>query len=102
MISQLINELARASTLFYENVWLFQKSSQLYKSHLDKDLRKRFCVGEHCKTVFMIEVLIDNKWEGSTAKTFYVEEEAQKELARLEDEYAGIFKLRIVSRKEKE
>ncbi len=98
----MINEFAQASKLFHENILFFQRSSQIYKSILDKDFRKRFCVGEHCKTVFMIEVMIDNKWAGSTAKTFYVEEEAQKELARLQDEYAGIFKLRIVSRKEKE
>ncbi len=97
----MINEFAQASKLFHENISFFQRSSQIYKSILDKDLRKRFCVGEHCKAVFMIEVMIGNKW-GATAKTFYAEEEAQKELARLEDEYPGIFKLRIVSRKEKE
>ncbi len=101
MINQLINELARASSLFRENAWLFQKSSQLYKSHLDKDLRKRFCVGEHCKTIFMIEVMIFNDW-GSTAKTFHTEEEAQEELARLEYEYPDFFKFRIVTRKEKD
>ncbi len=101
MINQLINELARASTLFQENVWLFQKSSQTYKSHLDEDLRKRFCIGEHCKTIFMIEVMTFGEW-GATAKTFHTEEEAQKEIGRLENEYPGIFKFRIISRKEKD
>jgi len=101
MIDEVINELARASKLFNENILLFQTASQTYKSILDKDLRKRFCVGDHCRTIFMIEVMISDKW-GATAKSFYTEEEAQKELARLEYEYPDMFKFRIVSRKEKD
>ena len=101
MIDEVINELARASKLFNENILLFQTASQTYKSILDKDLRKRFCVGDHCRTIFMIEVMISDEW-GATAKSFHTEEEAQKELARLEYEYPDMFKFRIVSRKEKD
>ncbi len=100
---EIVNEFAQASKLFNENILFFQSSSQIYKSFLDKNLRKRFCVGEHCKTVFMIEVKIRDKW-GSTPKIFYTKAEAEKELARLEDEYLflPIFEFRIVTRKEKD
>ncbi len=97
----MINELGRASKLFHENILYFQEASQTYKSFLDKDLRKKFCVGEHCKEIFMIEVMIFGDW-GATAKTFHTEEEAQKELARLENEYPEMFQLRIVSRKKRD
>ena len=97
----MVNEFAQASKLFNENILFFQSLSQMYKSFLDKNYRKRFCVGEHCKTVFMIEVEIQGKW-GSTAKTFYTEAEAQKEIARLEQEYTDNFRFRIVMRKEKD
>ncbi len=101
MINEMANKLARASKLFNENILYFQKASQTYKSFLDEDLRKRFCIGEHCKEVFMIEVKIFGDW-GATAKTFNTEEEAHKELARLENEYPDLFELRIVSRKKKD
>ena len=101
MINGMINELSRASRLFHENILFFQAASQTYKSFLDKDLRKRFCVGEHCREIFMIEVMINGEW-GSTAKTFHTEEEARKELARLEYEYPDIFEFRIVSRKKRD
>ncbi len=97
----MINELGRASKLFHESILYFQEASQTYKSFLDKDLRKRFCVGEHCKEIFMIEVMIFGDW-GATAKTFHTEEEARKELARLENEYPEMFQLRIVSRKKRD
>jgi hypothetical protein len=69
---------------------------------LDKNYGGRFCIGEYCKTIFMVEIKFDGcKW-GATPNTFYSEEEAQKEVEALKIKYPFISEFRVVARKEKE
>ncbi len=92
----------RTSKLFHENILLFQESSQLYKSFLDNHYAERFCTGEHCKTIYMVEIkFTGDKW-GATPKKFYTEEDAGKEAKSLKMKYPFIRECRIVTRKKKE
>ena len=95
------NALAqRAWELFHENILLFQKASQAYKSILDHDYGEIFCIGEHCKTVFIVEIKVDDKSEwGATPKASNTEEEANQEAQALKHKYRFISELRIVTRK---
>ncbi len=107
---------ARGSEIFSNSLLEFQKACvwanksrnnfanicELYKAILDGNFTGRFCIGDHCKTIYMIEIKFDGcKW-GVTPKTFYSEEEAEREVEALKIKYPFISDFRVVARKEKE
>ncbi len=94
--------LARAQEIFSNNIAEFQRACALYKSMLDKNFGGRFCIGEHCRAVFMIEIKFDGYDWGATPKMFYSEAEAKIELEILRQKYPFVSEWRIVTRKEKE
>ena len=111
-----MNSPARASEFFSNSLLEFQKACvwsnksrnnfksicELYKSILDGNFTGRFCIGEHCKIVFMVEIKYDGSKWGATPKRFYSEEEAEKEAELLKVKYPFISECRIVTRKEKD
>ncbi len=111
-----MNSLAKASEIYSNSVSEFQKAClwsnrsrnnfknicELYKSVLDANFTGRFCTDGNCKTIFMVEVKYDGSKWGATPKTFYSEEEAEKEVETLKIKYPFISKFRVVVRKEKE
>ncbi len=90
---------AKASEIFSSNVSEFQKLCGLYKSMLDKNFGERFCIGEHCRTVFMVEIRFDGSGWGTTPKVLYSEEEAEKEIEAIKLKYSFISEYRIITRK---
>ncbi len=80
----------------------FKSICELYKSMLDSNFSGRFCVGERCKTIFMVEIKYDGSKWGATPKKFYSEEEAKGEAEALKVRYPWISECRVISRKEKE
>ncbi len=95
-------DFEKASKLFSSNVSEFQKACALYKSVLDRNFGERFCIDEHCKTVFMVEIKYDGAEWGATPKIFYNKEEAEKETELLKAKYPFVSECRIVTRKEKD
>ncbi len=90
--------------IYSNNVLAFQNICELYKSVLDKNYGGRFCVGGHCKTIFMIELKVgnsNNSWGGGP-KIFYSREEAEKEAEALKLKYPFVSECRVVLRKEKD
>ncbi len=91
--------ISRASDIYSSNVSEFQKACGLYKRMLDRNFGGKFCLGDHCRTIFMVEVdMGDGKW-GATPKTFQTERQADQEIERLKAAYPFISNLRIVTRK---
>ncbi len=87
--------------MYSHNVFVFKNICELYKSMLDKNYGGRFCIGSHCKTIFMIEVKVgnsNNSWGGGP-KIFYSREEAEKQIEALKLKYPFVSEFRIVSRK---
>ncbi len=74
-----MNSLMKAQEIYLSSVSEFQSICQLYKSILDKNLGRRFCTGEHCKTVFMVEFMFGASQWGASPKKFYTKEDAEKE-----------------------
>ncbi len=90
--------LVTASAIYSDNVSQFQKICALYKSMLDRNLGRRFCIEGNCGTIFMVEIdLGDGKW-GATPKTFYSEEEANRESEVLKSKYPFISECRVIKR----
>ncbi len=90
--------------IFLDNVFKFERTCELYKSILDANLGNRFCIGPHCKTVYMVEIKTDssNKW-GATPRMFHSQEEAEKEVEVLKQKYPSfVTECRIVTRRIKE
>ena len=74
----------KAAETFSNNVLVFQNICELYKSVLDKNYGGRFCIGRHCKTIFMIEVKVgksDNSW-GQGQKCSIAEKRPRSKLRR--------------------
>jgi len=95
-----MNSLVKASEIFSDNIKEFRKASELYKSMLDKNFGRRFCIDGHCKTIFMVEIKFDgNNW-GTTPEIFYSEAEAKLEADMLRMKYPFISEFRVVARKE--
>ena len=70
--------------IYSNNVLVFQNICVLYKSILDKNYGGRFCIGSHCKTIFMIEVKVgnsNNSWGGGP-KYFIVNKKPRSRLRR--------------------
>jgi len=91
--------LAKASEIFVDNVSEFKKACQLYKSMLDKNYGDRFCLGSHCRTIFMVEIRYEDSRWGATPKIFDSEEEAEKEAETLKIKYPFIYECRVITRK---
>ncbi len=90
--------------IFSYNVFIFKKICELYKSILDKNYRKRFCINGHCKTIFMIEVRVgnsNNSW-GGDPNIFYSREEAEKQVEALRRIFPFTSEFRIVTRQVEE
>ncbi len=58
-----------------------------------------FCVGEHCDTIFMVEIKFDGYDWGATPKIFSRKEEAEKEAEELKSKYEFVSECRIITRK---
>ncbi len=87
--------------IYSNNVLVFRNICVLYKSILDKNYGERFCIGSHCKTIFMIEVKVgngNNSWGGGP-KIFYSKQEAEKQIEALKLKYPFVSEFRIVTRK---
>ena len=108
-----MGSLTTASQIFSDSVLEFQKSSiqtqraranfeaicELYKSFLDGNYAGRFCINGHCKTVYMIEIRLDDgKW-GAAPKMHDTQEEAEIEVEKLKQKYPFITECNIVTRK---
>ncbi len=94
--------LAKAREIHYSNILEFQKACVLYKSMLDKNFGGRFCIGRHCRTIFMVEITMDGRRWGATRNIFYSKKEADQEAAVLRQIYPFISDCRVVTRKQKE
>ncbi len=97
-----VNSLPKTSEIFSANMLVFQNICELYKSILDRNLAGKFCIGDHCRTIYMVEISLDGGDWGATPKKFYSEEEAKEEVERLKCKYPFVSKFRIVTRKEKD
>ncbi len=87
--------------IYFDNVSAFQEICALYKSVLDKNFGGRFCIGEHCKTVFMVEIKIagnGNLW-GSSPKIFDAKEKAEEFVKEIKNRYPFVSECRIITRK---
>ena len=82
-----------------DSVLEFQHACKLYKSMLDKNFGKRFCLNGHCRTIFMVEIRFDGYNWGATPKTFYSEGEAKLEAEMLRMKYPFVAECRVVTRK---
>ncbi len=88
-----------ASEIYASNLLEFQKACGLYKSILDKNLGGIFCLNDHCRTVFMVEITLDgNRW-GATPKMFDSEEAAQNEGGEIRQKYPFVCGCRVITRK---
>ena len=96
-----MNTRQRVQRIYSSNVSEFQSICGLYKSMLDKNYGGRFCIGEHCKTVFMIEISFDGRQWGATPKVFNSKEEAAEEAEVLKQKYFAS-EYRIITRKVEE
>ena len=94
--------LENATEIFSNNMSEFQKACVLYKSMLDNNYGKKFCIDTHCTTIFMVEINYDGSKWGATSKIFYSKEEAQKEAEVLKVKYPFISECRVITRREKE
>ncbi len=74
----------------------------LYKKILDSNFSNRFCLGDHCKLMFMVEIKYDDSKWGATPKMFSTKDEAEKEAEALKIKYPFIRECRIITRKLKE
>ncbi len=92
----------KASETFSNNVLVFQDICELYKSVLDKNYGGRFCIGEHCQTIYMIEIKFDGYNWGTIAKIFYSKAKAKVALEIFKQKYPFASEFRVVTRKEKE
>ncbi len=111
-----MNSLAKATEIYPNSVSEFQKAClwsnrsrnnfkkicELYKSFLDANFTGRFCTDGNCKTIFMVEIKYDGSKWGATPKTFYTQEEAEKEVEALKIKCPFIYGYRIVTRREKD
>ena len=95
-----MDSLPKVRQIYFDNVSKFQEISELYKRMRDKNFGGRFCVGGHCKTIFMVEIRFDgdSNW-GASPKTFYNKEEAEKEVEALKLKYPFLSEYKIVTRK---
>lgn len=95
--------LAKASEIFSNNVLEFQKICELYKSMLDNNFGKRFCIEGHCKTIFMVEIGIedDSKW-GATPNIFHTKEDAETKIEAIKQKYPFVSECRVITRRMKE
>ncbi len=76
----------------------FKIICELYKSVLDGNVAKRFCIDGHCIPIFMVEISFDEfKW-GATPRIFYTKEEADKEAETLKHKYSFISRCRVITR----
>jgi len=93
--------LLKAREIYFDNVSEYQRICVLHKTFLNHS--KRFCIGEHCKPVFCVEIKLDGdgSW-GATPKVFYNRDEAEKEIERLKQIYHFVSECRVVTRKGKE
>ena len=80
----------------------FKIICELYKSVLDANFTRRFCIGDHCRAIFMVEIKYDGSEWGATPKTFYSMEEANIEVELLKLKYPFLSELRVVTRRERE
>ncbi len=111
-----MNSLREASEIFSKCVLDYQKFSNspnerrrhfrrgqiVYKTILDRNLLGKFCMGGHCKTVYIVEIRYNGSVWAATPKMFYSREEAETEIEIFRKKYSFIDKFRIVERKEKE
>ena len=89
----------KTSEIFARSVLEFERACRVYKSILDKNYGRRFCINSHCKTIFMVEIMMTNGQWGTTPKVFQSEEEAQGEIAALKQKYAFLTECRVITRK---
>ncbi len=76
----------------------FRMICELYKSILDGNAARKFCIDGHCTTIFMVEILFgDFEW-GATPKTFYIKEEAEEEAEALKVRYPFLSGCRVITR----
>ncbi len=80
----------------------FRMLCEFYKSFLDGNLGRRFCIDGHCTTIYMIEVSFDGSEWGATPRMFHTKEEAEKEAEVLKHKYYFISQCRITPRNLKE
>jgi hypothetical protein len=108
-----VNSLIGASEIFSKNLseylnacrqgsksrYNFRILCETYKAILDSNFSGTFCIGEHCKTVYMVEIKFDGSNWGATPKIFYSEAEAKAEAEQLRLKYPFLTECRIVTRK---
>ncbi len=85
-----------AREIYFNSILEFQEVCGLYKSVLDKNFGGKFCIGNHCKTIFMIEIKFDGSEWGAIPKIFHAEAEAQQEIEALKLKYPFISEYRII------
>ncbi len=88
-----------AREIHFSNVLEFQKACILHKFMLD-NLSRRFCIGEHCRTIWQVEIRLDGSKWGTTPKIFHSRGDAEKEAKSLELLYYPVVsKCRVITRK---
>jgi hypothetical protein len=97
-----VSPLLKAREIYIENGLVFQQISRLYKSMLDKNFGGRFCIGEHCSAIFIVEIRQEDSEWGATPKIFYNEEQTKGEAERLKTKYPFICECRVIMRKMEE
>ncbi len=97
-----MNPMLQILEIYHKNVLEFEKVCMLYKSILDKNLLGKFCFGEHCRTIYMVEITIDGKRWGTNRMIFQTKEEAEKEAKVLKLVYPFVSDIRVITRQEKE
>ncbi len=100
--SDSVSGYQKACALNHRSRNTFGTICETYKSFLDANFAGRFCNGDHCKAIFMVEIKYDGAKWGATPKIFYSEAEAEAEAEVLRQRYPWIIECRVVSRKEKE
>ena len=102
IFSKSASEYLKARRQGNRSRYYFGTHCEIYKSILDSNFSGGFCVGKHCKTIFMVVIKYDGSDWGATPKVFYSEKEAKLEVEMLRQKYPFISELRVVERKEKE
>ncbi len=97
-----MNPMLEALEIYHKNVLQFEKICVLYKSILDENLLGQFCLGEHCKTIYMVEITVDGRRWGTTRKIFQTKVEAEKEANVLKLVYPFVSDIRVITRQEKD
>ncbi len=102
IFSKCVLDYRKCFTLPNERRKHFRRAQIVYKSILDRNLLGKFCIGGHCKTVYIIEIRYNGSVWAATPKTFYSREEAETEIEMFRKKYSFIDKFRVVERKERE